>query len=527
MRKRVAWLALPLATATALLGGCGWAGEDGAGEGEPLVMGMTDEVLSIDPASGYDPGSWLVFTNVFQSLLSFPPGGTEPQPEAAEQCGFTDRASQRFTCTLRPGLEFSNGNDLTAKDVKHSFERTLRIDDPDGPAVMLSTLDRVEAPDDHTVVFHLTQPDAVFPQKIASGAGAIVDHREYPADELRTDGEAVGSGVYTLDGIDEEEATFSVNPDYQGPAEVRNSGMTMKLFDGDQEALREAVEDGAVDVAYRGLSAADLAELESETMSGERDLKVVDGTSAEVQHLVFNLDDPVAGRPGVRQAIAYLLDRSELVRDVYQRTAEPLYSIVPAGITGHNTAFFDTYGDEARPEEAEAALREEGLTEPVELTLWVTPARFGPDTARAFEHIAAQLNDSGLFDARVESVGIEEFTEGVATGAFGAYVRGWVPDYPDPDNFTAPFFGPESVVPNNYPAGRITEELIPRTESESDRAQTVADFGTLQDIVAADVPLLPIWQGKQYAVAADTVSGLQWTLDASTVFRFWELAKAP
>ena len=46
-------------------------------------MGMSDEVLATDPASGYDPGSWLLFNNVFQSLLSFPKGGTTPQPEAA------------------------------------------------------------------------------------------------------------------------------------------------------------------------------------------------------------------------------------------------------------------------------------------------------------------------------------------------------------------------------------------------------------------------------------------------------------
>ena len=38
--------------------------------------------------------------------------------------------------------------------------------------------------------------------------------------------------------------------------------------------------------------------------------------------------------------------------------------------------------------------------------------------------------------------------------------------------------------------------------------------------------MIPIWQGKQYAVARDGVSGLEWTLDSSTVFRFWEISKA-
>ena len=63
------------------------------------------------------------------------------------------------------------------------------------------------------------------------------------------------------------------------------------------------------------------------------------------------MNDPVAGKLGVRKAIAYLLDRDALVKDVYQGTADPLYSIVPAGIACHNTAFFDRYGGQpaARP----------------------------------------------------------------------------------------------------------------------------------------------------------------------------------
>jgi peptide/nickel transport system substrate-binding protein len=39
------------------------------------------------------------------------------------------------------------------------------------------------------------------------------------------------------------------------------------------------------------------------------------------------------------------------------------------------------------------------------------------------------------------------------------------------------------------------------------------------------VPVIPLWQGKQYVVAQNNINGLEWTLDASTVFRFWEIEK--
>ncbi|MFJ6659117.1 ABC transporter substrate-binding protein [Streptomyces sp. NPDC091377] len=525
MNKRNQWPVLPIVAGLAggLLTACGTENGAGGDDGN-VVIGMSDDVLATDPASGYDPGSWLLFNNVFQSLLSFPKGGVEPQPEAAESCAFTDASAKQYKCTLKDGLKFSNGDALTSKDVKYSFDRLLKIDDPDGPAVMFPTLDRVETPDDKTVLFHLKTADATFPSKIASGAGSIVDHRQYDSGGLREDGEAVGSGPYKLESFTEDRAVFSVNEHYKGTAEIDNEGVTLTFFDGDQKALKQALQKGDVDVAYRGLSAGDIADIDR--TSDGTGTEVVEGSSAEVQHLVFNMDDPVTGQLGVRKAIAHLLDREALVEEVHEGTATPLYSIIPAGISGHNTAFFDTYGASPSKTKAQQALVADGITEKVDLTLWSTPSRYGPATDQELKAIAGQLNRSGLFDAEVKSVPFDQYEKDIADGKYGVYVKGWVPDYPDPDNFTAPFFGEGNVLGNNYTNDTITGTLIPRTAAESERAATDADYGRLQDLVAQEVPMIPVWQAKQYAVVRDGVYGLEYCLDASTVFRFWEISKS-
>ncbi|KUO15852.1 ABC transporter substrate-binding protein [Streptomyces dysideae] len=526
MNIRNQWPVLPVVAglATGLLTGCGTQSGDSEGTGSSVVMGMSDDVLATDPASGYDPGSWLLFNNVFQSLLSFPKGVTEPQPEAAEQCVFTDTSTKVYKCTLKDGLKFSNGDALTSEDVKFSFDRMLKINDESGPAIMFPMLDKVEAPDDKTVVFKLNTPDATFPSKVASGAGSIVDQQSYDANGLRKDGEAVGSGPYKLDSFTEDEAVFSVNEHYKGTAEPQNSGVTLKFFHGDQSALKEALLDSKVDIAYRGLTSSDITDIQNG--SPDSGVEVVEGTSAEVQHLVFNMDDPVAGKAGVRKAIAHLIDRDALIKDVYQGTATPLYSIIPAGIAGHNTAFFDTYGARPSKAKAAAALAADGVTGKVKLTLWSTPSRYGPATDQELKTIAEQLNASGLFEADVQSVAFDQYEKDIADGKYGVYVKGWIPDYPDADNFTAPFFGKGNVLSNNYSNHSITGTLIPRTAAQSDRAATDDDFGRLQDIVAEELPVLPVWQAKQYAVVRDDVYGLEYCLDASTVFRFWELSKA-
>jgi len=525
VNMRNQWPVLPVVAglASGLLTGCGTGSSDSGGTGSSIVMGMSDDVLATDPASGYDPGSWLLFNNVFQSLLSFPDGGTEPEPEAAKSCVFTDASTKVYRCTLKDGLKFSNGDPLTSEDVKFSFDRMLKINDAAGPAIMFPMLDKVEAPDAKTVVFRLKVPDATFPSKIASGAGSIVDHSQYDAKGLRKDGKAVGSGPYTLDSFGDDKAVFSVNDNYKGNAEVKNSGVTLKFFHGNASALKKALLDNKIDIAYRGLSAGDIADIQNADNNSEAE--VVEGSSAEVQHLVFNMKDPVAGKLGVRKAIAYLLDRDALIKDVYQGTATPLYSIIPAGIAGHNTAFFDTYGASPSPAKAAAALRNEGITGKVKLTLWSTPSRYGPATDQELKAIAGQLNASGLFAADVKSVPFGQYEKDIAKGKYGVYVKGWVPDYPDADNFTAPFFGRGNVLSNHYSNSTITGTLIPRTAAESDRAATDNDYGRLQDIVADQLPVLPVWQAKQYAVTRQNVYGLEYCLDASTVFRFWELSK--
>ncbi|MFJ6835100.1 ABC transporter substrate-binding protein [Streptomyces sp. NPDC091209] len=526
MNMRNQWPVLPIVAglASGLLTGCGSETGSTGSSSSSVVIGMSDDVLATDPASGYDPGSWLLFNNVFQSLLSFPKGGTEPEPEAAKECAFTDTGTKVYKCTLQDGLKFSNGDSLTSADVKFSFDRTLKINDDAGPAIMFPMLDRVVTPDAQTVVFHLKYADATFPSKIASGAGSIVDHQQYATNALRKDNKAVGSGPYKLDSYSHDKAVFSVNSSYKGTAKPKNTGITLQFFHGDQTALKNSLLNKQIDVAYRGLAADDIAGIQNDSATNSG-INVVEGTSAEVQHLVFNMDDPVAGKLGVRKAIAYLLDRDALVGDVYQDTATPLYSIVPSGVTGHSTSFFDTYGAHPSQPKAAAALHAEGITGKVKLTLWSTPSRYGPATDQEFKAIAKQLNASGLFDATVKSVAYGQYEQDVTAGKYGVYVKGWVPDYPDPDNFTAPFFGKGNVLSNNYTNRTITGTLIPKTAAQSDRASTEGDYGKLQDLVAADVPLLPIWQAKQYAVARDNVYGLENCLDASTVFRFWEIYK--
>ncbi|MBA4866237.1 peptide-binding protein [Streptomyces sp. PSKA54] len=504
-----------------LLAGCGLVSSGGDEDEQKIVVGTTSAPSTLDPAASWD-GSWELFRNIYQTLLSYPSGASEPEPDAAESCEFTDSSNRTYRCTLRDGMQFSNGDALDAKAVKHSIDRILKIDLAGGPAGLLGSLDKVETKGDRDVIFQLNKPDTTFPFVLATPAMSIVDPAEYPESALRKDGQVTGSGPYTLEAYEDgKEAALAKNLKYKGLADRKNSAVTIRYFQ-DSGKMFDALKKKQIDVILRGLAAKDVVELQAN--AAQEDLQLVEGAGMEISYLVFNPKDPWARKPAVRKAIAQLIDRGAIANKIYKNTVEPLYSMVPRGLAGHTTGFFDSFGE---PDVKKAAdiLTAAGITQKVPLTLWYTTDRYGSATAPEFEEIKRQLNDSGLFDITIKGRPWKTYVEGYSQGEYPVFGRGWFPDFPDAENFIAPFVGEENALGTPYPAPEITGELLPESRKESDRGAVVKQFERAQEILVDDARLLPLWQGKQYVAASEEIAGAERALDPSTIMMMWELQR--
>jgi len=503
-----------------LLAGCGLLSDSSSEVDQRIAVGTTSSPSTLDPAAAWD-GSWELMRNVFQTLVSFPAGSTSPEPDAAKECKFTDTTNMAYRCTLRPGLKFSNGEKVDAEAVKHSMDRIMKIRVKGGPAGLLGSLDRVETEGDDIVVFHLGKADATFPFILATPAMSLVAPGDYPADSIRDDGKVTGSGPYVLDSYEPgKQAELTRNPGYKGFADRKNDAVTIRYFE-DSAPMVEALKAKEIDATYRGLTAEEVIGIED----GKKDnggLQIVESVGADIRFLVFNPEDPAAGELAVRRAVAQVVDRDALVAKAYRGTAEPLYSMVPKGIAGHTTSFFDSFGN---PDVAKArkTLSEAGITEPVEMTFWYTTDRYGSSTASEFAELKRQLEASGLFRITLKSAPWKTFQEGFNKGDYPVFGRGWFPDFPDPDNFIAPFVGQDSVTGTPYPADEITRELLPSSRKESDRGAVSEQFKRAQEILVKDVRLLPLWQGKLYVAAGEDIGGGERALDPQTVMQMWEL----
>ncbi|MFD8634114.1 ABC transporter substrate-binding protein [Streptomyces sp. NPDC059533] len=502
-----------------LLAGCGLLSDDKGDDAKRIVVGTTSAPSTLDPAAAWD-GSWELYRNVYQTLVAFPTGSTKPQPDAAQSCEFTDAANQAYRCVLRKGLKFSNGEVLDAKAVKHSLDRIRTIGSSTGPKDLFGALDKIETPDALTVVFHLNTSDATFPFVLGSPAASLVAPKEYPADKVRDDGKIVGSGPYVLESYKEGgEAVLNRNENYNGFANRKNAGVTIRYFKESPKMI-SALKGKEIDAIYRGLSAPEILDLQTPASHGQG-VGVVENVGSEIRYLVFNPKDPAVAKAPVRQAIAQVIDRGALVSKVYQGTAEPLYSMVPKGVVGHKTPFYDKFG---QPDVAKAKkiLRDAGINQAVDLTFWYTTDRYGASTADEFTELKRQLDESLLFKVTLRSAPWKEFQKSYKNQEYPVFGRGWFPDFPDPDNFIAPFVGKENAVGTPYEPAEILTDLLPKSRREGDRSAGIQQFEKAQQVFAEDVRLLPLWQGKLYVAAREDIAGAERALDPQTVMQMWE-----
>lgn len=536
-RRRTLVFAAGFSAAALALTGCTAGGDDEGGEaGGTLTIGTTEQITALDPAGSYDNGSFAVMNQVYPFLMNTPYGSPDVEPDIAESAEFTSESE--YTVTLKEGLTFANGNELTSSDVKFTFDRQLAIADPNGPSSLLYNLDSVETPDDLTVVFNLKSPnDQIFPQILSSPVGPIVDEDVFSPDALTSDDEIVEgeafAGQYTITTYNFNElVAYQANPDYQGLlGEAKTETVNVRYYT-DASNLKLDVQEGNIDVANRTLSATDI-----EDLRGNDNVKVVDGPGGEIRYLVFNFNTMPFGATtaeadeakalAVRQAIAHLIDRDAISEDVYKGTFTPLYSYVPEGLTGANEALKGLYGDgNGAPDATKAAevLEAAGIETPLDISIQYVAERYGPSSSDEYAVIKESLEADGLFTVNLQSTEWVQYSDDRVADLYPAYQLGWFPDYSDADNYLTPFFLTENFLANHYDNPEVND-LILQQAVTADPAEREALIGEIQDAVAADLSTIPYMQGAQIAVVGADVEGAEDTLDASFKFRYAALSK--
>ncbi|MGH8952833.1 MAG: ABC transporter substrate-binding protein [Acidimicrobiia bacterium] len=197
-----------------------------------LVITVNDDAFNLDPAAvnGNDVGMDVIL-NVYDRLTAIAAEDGAVIPSLSTEVpsldnGLISEDGLTYTFPLREGVVFSDGTDLTAEDVKYSWDRVLEMNLPEGQASLFENVASTTVVDDLTFEVTLNQVDASFLAFLAAHPAASVVSQE--AVEANGGVEAgqpneymaqnmVGTGPYTLNSWERgDRMNFDINPDYWG-----------------------------------------------------------------------------------------------------------------------------------------------------------------------------------------------------------------------------------------------------------------------------------------------------------------------
>ncbi|UED87833.1 ABC transporter substrate-binding protein [Streptomyces profundus] len=398
-------LAASATAAALLLTGCGGAA---SASGEPTHLRV---------AYGWYPTCFdyaqsnpfaLFGRQVLDTLLSENPETGELEPYLAESWETLDEG-RTYEFTLRQGVTFSNGEELTAQVVADNFASLWALAEQGASptaGAYLRGYDRAEPVDERTVRVTFTEPNAGFLQANTEGQFGILAPESLAGtpEERCVDG-TIGSGPFVLDeAVQDERVSYVRRDGYDwAPAAFGRTGeaalerVTIQIVP--EESLRAAgVVSGDYDLAY-SITETGLAQAE-----GQDDVETVLAPDRSVVNtLVVNTADPVLADPAVRQALQHGIDREEFVDAFYGEGVEPATDVVSRG---HR--FYTDRGEllAHRPEVSRSLLEDAGWTEGadgirakegqrLDITLTFAGTDIGT-AASGWEYLQSRLADIGI-----------------------------------------------------------------------------------------------------------------------------------
>ena len=495
-----------------------------------LVFGGSGEPDSLDSMDTTTGTALIVTRQIQECLLGFKPGTLEVVPELATE--WTPNAdATEWTFKLREGVKFHDGTPFNAEAVVFNFQRLFEPEFEFGfraggkkysivPDIFggyagepNSAYKSIEAVDENTVKFTLTRPVPLLPNYLAASYFGISSPEAVKAGKEKygtPEFGGVGTGPFKFDRWDAgQSVTLVRNEDYWGE-KAKMPGVVVRFISEAPQRLAE-LEAGSVDFTIN------LTADSSDKIAASSDLKVVDLVPFNIAYLSLNMNNKPFDDVRVRQAVAYAIDKQEILDTAYNGVGSVADDFLPDGLADYRPADLEPYAYD--PEKAKALLAEAGypdgfstmvLTDGSELPLelWYMPVSrpYYPDAKSVAELYAAQLSDVGIkVELKTEDWGV--YLDNWDAGAKnGLVMLGWTGDYADPNNFLYTHFGPG----NADEAGYTNEEvwkLLADAGAATSPEESVKLFQQAGKLINADLPRIPIVHAPPVLAAKKSLEG--------------------
>ena len=462
-----------------------------------LVVALESGPTYLDPRYATDANSARISALIFNSLAR-PDENSRLRPDLAESWRAVDRRTYIFR--IRKGVSFHNGKPLTAADVKFTYDSVLDPNNRSPKRGVLRFLENVEQVGPYEVRFRLATPFAPFLEGLTLGIVPATAARD-GASERRS---LIGSGPFSLAEFNPgERVVLKANPSYwEGAPHL--SGVVFKII---PDAIVRALEfrKGTVDFIQNDLEPDMLAWLQKNT-----DASILSEQGTIFQYIGMNLDHPILERREVRDAIGHAIDREAIIRHILKGLAIPATGLLSPQHWAYESAVARL---SYNPEEAKRLLDEAGFPDPdgdgplprFKLSYKTTNLDLRKRIAEALKE---QLGRVGI-ELEVRTYEWGTFYGDIQKGNFHLYSLAWV-GIVDPDIYYN-LFHSSSVPPNGNNRGRYHNQELDTLLEQGRQAMTAEErrriYSRAQEILAVDLPYIPLWWAKNVVVMKPTVQG--------------------
>ena len=450
-------------------------------EPNTLVMIIESSPTNLDPRVGIDGQSERIDELLFDALLTRDEH-FNVEPGLAERWETPDPLTYIFH--LHRGVAFHNGQPLTSRDVKWTFDSLLQGKIRSTKTSTYRFVDRIETPDELTVVFRLKEPWAGLLWNLSEGAIGIVPYGLL--DEITR--QPIGTGPFKFVSAEtDKEVILQRNDAYWGEIPHLSRVRFAIVPDATTQALE--LRKGSADITSNSPMTPDTVL----TLEQYPSLVVEHGAGTRLAYLAFNLRDPILKDVRVRQAIAYALDRRPMMEYLWRNQVQPAYSILPRQSWAYND---DVSRYDYDPDRARQLLDAAGHPALHGVRFHMTIKTSTDENTRLMVAVMQQqLRDVGIA-LDIRTFEFATFFADVTSGAFQLYSLRWTGGIEDPDIFDAVFhsrnFPPAGRNRSFYSNPRI-DTLINDAQRESDQNVRKRLYGEVQEILAQDVPSINLW----------------------------------
>lgn len=452
-----------------------------------LVIALKSSPTNLDSRVGNDNASGRLFDLVYSGLVRVTPN-FDYAPDVAEKWETPDDKTIIFH--LNPNAKFHNGQPVTAKDVKWTYDSMMDPNFVTSKRGGYAAVDHIEAPDNLTVIFKLKEPNAgIFDNLTVGILPTGADTNTYKT-------KPIGAGPYKVVEFrsDERVVLEAFDQWHLGAPKIKH--VVIRIIP-DLTTMVLELRRGTVNFAVNQIAFENVPEF-----MNNGDFKVVRSSGSVYQYNCMNLRDPIFAKPLVRQAIAMAIDRNRIIKDIMRGFAEPTETMLAKGHWARPENLPSYPYD---PVKAKQLLAQAGYPNGFSFTFKTSTDAEANSRAQVMQQMLKQIG----VNMQIQSNEMSTFFADIGKGNFQMYSlsRNGIAD---PDFYYIIFYSkntpPEGQNRGYYQNPKL-DQLMVQGRSTFDRAKRKPVYEEIQKTIATDLPYISLYMQENVAIMRSNIDG--------------------